>query len=151
MRTKLTKIHSVKSHLIVQFDKVNGHASVTISCASFQLKLHNRCNAEIFEFTRVISGCPTFSWLTPHFRISAIQLYHVKQTPLHSMGTVTIIRIIIVLLGLCYLGYVTGQCVDPPSGGFYGWDGKNRNWVQCFTKKFPRVSCCTRLIPLFIP
>ena len=34
MRTKLIKVHTVKSHLIVQFGKFNGHASVAISCAS---------------------------------------------------------------------------------------------------------------------
>ena len=28
------KVHTGKSHLILQFDKTNGHASVTISCAS---------------------------------------------------------------------------------------------------------------------
>ena len=31
MRTKLIKIHTVKSHLIVQFDMFNGHSSVAIS------------------------------------------------------------------------------------------------------------------------
>ena len=31
MRTKLTKVHTVKSQMIVQFDKFNGHASVVIS------------------------------------------------------------------------------------------------------------------------
>ena len=31
MRTKLIKVHTIKSHLIVQFDKFNGHASVAIS------------------------------------------------------------------------------------------------------------------------
>ena len=32
MRTKLIKVHTVKSQLIVQFDKFNGHTSVAISC-----------------------------------------------------------------------------------------------------------------------
>ena len=34
MRTKLVKLHTVKSHLIAQLDKSNDHTSVAISCAS---------------------------------------------------------------------------------------------------------------------
>ena len=31
MRTKLVNVHTVKSHLIAQFDKFNGHPSVAVS------------------------------------------------------------------------------------------------------------------------
>ena len=40
MRTKLIKVHTVKSHLIVQFDKFNGHASVAISCGYSLVNKH---------------------------------------------------------------------------------------------------------------
>ena len=36
---ELIKAHTVKSHLVVQFDKFNGHASVAISCASSPVTL----------------------------------------------------------------------------------------------------------------
>ena len=33
-------------------------------------------------------------------------------------------RITVLLLGLCCLGDVAGECVRPPLDGFYGWDGR---------------------------
>ena len=33
-------------------------------------------------------------------------------------------RITVLLLGLCCLGNVAGECVHPPPDGFYGWDGR---------------------------
>ena len=55
------KIHNVKSHQIVQFDKFNGHTSVAISCASSPRSFAHYSDAKV---TRVQPNSTGFSFVT---------------------------------------------------------------------------------------
>ena len=57
MRPKLIKLHRVKSHLIVQFDKFNGHASVAIACVSSPVKgILDACGVILRHSTQLVKA-----------------------------------------------------------------------------------------------